>query len=43
MSSVRDRVEGDRGDTTGMAGGATTGGIDMTKGKYLVSEKKPEK
>jgi len=26
-----------------MAGGATTGGIDMTKGKYLVSEKKPEK
>jgi len=26
-----------------MAGGATTGGIDTTKGKYLVSEKKPEK
>ena len=39
MSSVRDRVGGDGGDTTETAGGATIGGIDATKGKYLVSRK----
>ena len=43
MSSVKDRVGDDRGDTTGMTGGAITGGINATKGKYLVSKKKPEK
>jgi len=26
-----------------MTGGAITGGINATKGKYLVSKKKPEK